>query len=411
MSNHACVVYQFNYNETRELADTTSLNAWDIPDSGYTYILNRNDWANYRGLVAFCLPDTLVPIDSQEFSFLSKDAKYHKDSSGKGNIDAGIPKYARIKARKFRNYLSYGLLAKIPESAGLKPGDDATEYLGLSWYNPEVASVGDGSQDFCVSGDMAVAPSGVYYKYDVENGKKWAKNVFIPGELCLVTVKLNGSSSRFVYKDGVMNVGSRETWKKEFTAAPNITFEELLENMRNRLVYKKSLGVDIKEELGTIEARAKEVFETKVINFKSSRNTWWTLLDHHPQIEKFCKENEGYCLYGEMYGYIGGYRYNVPPGQVRFAAFDILRPDGTWIDAPLFLESCLTYEIPTVPVVAQEGFDLDKFLAYADIQDNLLPGSTCTKEGVCIKPWKERYHEKLGRVHVKFISKEYSLKG
>ncbi len=399
---HAATVFQFNYADTKELTDTESLNIWEVPGTGLTYVLNRNDWQNYSGLVAFVVPDSLVPTDKDEFSFLSKDAKYHKDSSGKGNIDAGIPKYARIKARRIRGYISYGLLAKLPDDCGLVPGSDAFDFLALGWYEPDVAEV-SGGKGFGISGDCATAPAGVYYKYDVENYKKWAKDVFIPGEPCLVTIKLNGSNARIVFKDGQIHVGSRGQWKKEMSSAPTMTLEQLTEDMRKR--------IKTPEEEATLEQRAKEVFDIKVTHFKPQRNPWWSLLDHHPQIVEFCKNNEGYCLYGEMYGHVGKYPYNVPPGQVRFAGFDILSPNGRWLDANIFLEECDKYSIPTAPVVAKnDPFDYDRFIAYANAGDNLLPGSKCVQEGVCVRPMQERRHEKLGRVHLKIVSDAYLCK-
>ncbi len=398
---HAATVYEFDFSTTKELADTESLNLWEVPGQGLTYILNRNEWAGYKGLVAFVVPDSLVPTDKEEFSFLAKEAKYHKDSSGKGNIDAGIPKYYRIKARRIRGYLSYGLLSRLPPDCGLQAGDDAYDYLGLGWYEPDVAEVS--GKGFGLSGDIATAPAGTYYKYDVENYKKYGKQAFIEGEPCLVTVKLNGSNSKIVWKDGEIHVGSRTQWKKEFSSAPKLTLEQLTEDMRKRCKTP--------EDEATLEQRAKEVFDLKVTNFKEQKNPWWSLLDHHPQIKTFCQENEGLCIYGEMYGHVGkGFNYGVPQGQVRFAAFDILKTDGQWMDAIDFLDVCAKYGIPTAPVIARdEPFNYDTFLAYSE-GDNLIPGSKSIKEGCCIRPMRERYHQKLGRVHLKIVSDTYLCK-
>jgi RNA ligase (TIGR02306 family) len=163
---------------------------------------------------------------------------------------------------------------------------------------------------------------------------------------------------------------------------------------------------ELKTRIGD-EEKAKEVYERVVVNFKPTKNLWWVALDNTPQLRKFCEQNEGYAVYGEVYGQVQNLKYGTKPGEVRFAAFDIRKPDGTWMDAEQFLETCKKHGIPTAPVVSEsKPFDFDTLVEMAS-GNSLIPGANHIREGVVVRPIKERWNEKLGRVNLKIINPKY----
>lgn len=386
-SSKQAIVFNFNFADSKPLEGSDNLHMFTIPDSDYSYVLNKNDWNNFVGKVAWCPPDTLVNVSRPEFAFLAADAKYHKDSSGKGRVDKGIPQYCRIKARRIRGAISYGIL--VPYNGEAQIGDNVFEELDCGHYDPEIAQI-SGAKGFSLGGDSCSAPSGLYPDYDVENFKKYGRKLFIPGEMCIVTGKINGSNSRIVYKDGEFHIGSHHQWKKEFSTPPKLTLEDLIAKTGD-------------------EVRAREIYERAVVNFKPTKNAWWRMFEAYPKVMEYCKNNEGYAVYGEMYGHVKGYECGVPQGQLAFAAFDIKKPDGAWMDGDEFLGVCRQNEIPTVPVFDIAPFDFDSFLKYAEGEEDRIPGSTSLKEGVVVRPLKERHDPKYGRVCLKIINPLYLL--
>ncbi len=135
-------------------------------------------------------------------------------------------------------------------------------------------------------------------------------------------------------------------------------------------------------------------------------NSWWKALINTPSLQNFCRDNPGVAVYGEIYGEIQDMRYNVPNGEIRFAAFDILK-DGKWVD-PLPARE-LAKDIPWVPTVSESfPFNFDKVVEIAE-GDSLVPGDKPggISEGVVCKPIIERVDYKVGRVCLKFVSLRY----
>jgi ATP-dependent RNA circularization protein (DNA/RNA ligase family) len=77
-----------------------------------------------------------------------------------------------------------------------------------------------------------------------------------------------------------------------------------------------------------------------------------------PQIGEFCCAHPGYVLYGEAYGTVQSLRYGCSRGQVKFAAFDVFLPDGTFAPAARCRELCAWHGVPQVPLLGGVPFDL-----------------------------------------------------
>lgn len=376
-------VETFVLGEFTKHPNADSLSLIKIGDTDYSYVGKTVDWECRVGQgVAWIPPDSLVDTTRPEFAFLMADAKYDQDS--KPTVGG---QYARIKAKKLRGVVSYGLMVLYDGIIG----EDAAEALGVKHYEPPL----DGKGGAAMGGDVDSAPTGCFPKYDVDAFLKYGRHVFQEGEACFVTEKIHGANARYVYACksgeavGSMNCGSRTEWKKEFSAPPNITLEEL----------KARIGDDVK---------AQEVFDRAVNNYKPKKNLWWVALESAPQLRAYCEANPGYAVYGEVYGQVQkGYSYGVPPGEVRFAAFDILRPNGSWMGATEFLATCKAWSIPHVPVLQEAmPFDFEKLVELAT-GNTLMNGASHIREGVVVKPLLERWDKRLGRVNLKIVNPAY----
>lgn len=253
----------------------------------------------------------------------------------------------RVKAMKMRGIVSFGMLVPIDESQ-FKEGDDVTEYLGVEHYNPP--------EPIDTSGEASKAPEGLGHlgKYDLEAYKKY-KNVFVEGEEVWISEKLHGANSRFVFNNGKMYCGSHSEWKKEIDS-----------------------------------------------------NLWWRILKNNKSIRECCEFIEGMTLYGEAYGWVQSLRYGAKQGEIFFRAFDIQDKQGKFFDTDLFLEVCEKFKIPVVPTIYRGPLKFDEMLNYAEGK-TLIPGANHVREGCVIKPVKERWDARCGRVALKLVGAGYYL--
>jgi len=352
-----------------------SLSVIKIGDTDYTYVGRTEDWHDKVGkVVAWVPPDSCVDTKRPEFTFLG-------DKS-------------RVRARNIRGVNSYGVLVLAPE--GIKPGENAALLLGVTHYDPEThqAEVKTNSKNAkafaLIPGEVASPPKGVFPKYDIDAFLKYAKKCFKDGETVYVTEKIHGSSSRFTFKDNEMYCGSRNEWKKEYSTAPNISLEDLTTKMD-----------------GNAE-KAKEVYQRAVINFKPKKSMWWTLLASYPELRKYCEENPGYCVYGEIFGNVKNFRYGAADNQLLFRAFDILMPANPiprWMDADDFITTCNKYGMPRVPLLTKMPYNFEDLIKMAE--GNTTFPATHVREGVVVKPEKDRWSEFVGRVCFKIINPKY----
>ena len=187
-STHEVKVIRIEEIRRHGNADTLAV----VPVWGYTCCVRIGDF-QVGDLAAYIEPDTLVPVDRPEFSFLADKAKESYEGM------------ARIRAAKLRGVVSMGLLIKA--RPGWEEGDNVMEALGCKHYDPPVRGMSTG-------GDNAPAPSGLYYvKYDIENLRRYP-DIFQKGELVHVTEKIHGANARFCFTDGELHVSSHTSWKK-----------------------------------------------------------------------------------------------------------------------------------------------------------------------------------------------------
>jgi len=252
----------------------------------------------------------------------------------------------RVKPKRLRGIFSYGFLIPAPEDA--KIGEDYSERLGIEHYEPPIK--------LTTQTDNVSAPPGIFTKYDIDNLRKYNR-VFKEGELVFISEKINGMNMRVVYSSEKeqIYVGSRNLWKKE-----------------------------------------------------DERCAWWQAYKKYPQIKQFCKDHPNLVLYGEAYGNVGNMKYG--KDNIDFAAFDIRRQDMSWINAEEFYSICIRYYIPYAPIIAFNiPFSFEEIEEFAD-GPSLIEGANHYREGVVIRPQKERHDDTINRVILKMVGETYLLK-
>jgi RNA ligase (TIGR02306 family) len=192
MSTHEALVVKVGPILPHPDPETIRLGLTKVWD--YTVVVAKDQWQEGQ-LAVYIEPDTLVPLDRPEFSFLSK---------GDGRTQE------RIKARRLRGTWSEGLLIPAPE--GMVEGQDVWSELGLERYVPTLPKQKNPySSSAFISGPEHIP---TLSKYDLENFKK-NSNVLTEDEIVVVTEKIHGTNWRCVYdpKTDQFFVGSRSGWK------------------------------------------------------------------------------------------------------------------------------------------------------------------------------------------------------
>jgi RNA ligase (TIGR02306 family) len=311
-------------------ADTLSI----VHVFGYTVCVRTADWVN-RTVGAYVVPDSIIPVDRTQFKSF-EDPRY----PGEG---------VRIRAKRLRGVISYGMLTEAPEGANI--GDDVADQLGITHYDPPPAKI-----QGCTSGRIAqVEAPDLPHKppyYDIDAFQRYAGDVFVPGEMVFVTEKVHGANARYVCWNEQMYAGGRTQWVADIGRSP-----------------------------------------------------WWVALRAHPELEAFCRANPGTVVYGEVFGAVQTLHYGRGGGEANFVAFDLLL-DGTWVPARLSRNLLEFAGIPLVPLIAEMPYDFEALLALAD-GPSLVPGASHYREGVVIKPAEERWNRSTGRTQLKLVSATY----
>jgi RNA ligase (TIGR02306 family) len=184
-------------------------------------------------------------------------------------------------------------------------------------------------------------------KYDLESWFKYRR--LIPdGTEVSVTEKIHGASAKYTYQDGEFWVSSRNFYRKE-----------------------------------------------------SDDDMWWQILRSNQWLMHLCAFNEGVIFHGEVYGWVADLRYGHLQGMRSFRIFDAWK-DGQFIDRSRFL-----YIVPPdyqVPELWRGPHSIEKIEELIDGK-SVLGGNI--REGVVIKPVKEMYDNRVGRLCLKAVSPSY----
>lgn len=357
-----------------------------IPVYGYSYVGRTADWLGVKR-AAYIPPDSVVDTDRPEFAFLKEKPVLDADGKLVGHTTDETIKTFRVKAKKLRGVISFGLLIPVPDETPL--GDDWGERLGVSHYEPETSDEREAKQKLCLGGDNESAPAcnaGGYY--DIEAARRYAKDVFVPGEPVFVHEKLDGSNMRVVFWDGRLWVKSRNNWKRRQANYDHLTVEGLIEK-------------------GVPEDKAREIIERKKTE-PARVNGFWQVVENTPGLARLCECSPGTVVFGEIFGNVNCIKYGFAEGN-RFAAFDVFRGDR-FLDPLEAMHLAAEYGVPWAPLLNRGPlpFDFDKLCELAEGPTLCERAKTkVIREGIVVRPVRDRFERRLGRVVLKFVSGAY----
>ena len=270
-----------------------------------------------------------------------------------------LGRHRRIKARKIRGIFSMGLLLPMtalgnPFATGADTGHDVAVRLGITKYvEPE---------DIVMQTDAAPAPTTIHWPptYDMESYRKY-KHLLVPGEQVVVSEKIHGTNSRFVYHQGALHVGSHNGWKR-----------------------------------------------------MDERNLWWKVAKKY-DLENKLKDHRNMIVYAETYGQVQDLKYGAETNELRLAVFDIFDSDlGMWLDYVALPNSpvynlprfCHEVDLPRVPLLYWGPYSPE---VVEPLCDGLSAASTVPqmREGFVIRPAQERWNNETGRTVMKLVGENY----
>lgn len=266
----------------------------------------------------------------------------------------------RVRAVKLRGSLSYGFI--VPNDLNAPLGGDLAAKLGVTkWEPPPVREPG------VKTGGRLRKQNSNFAKYtDIENINNYP-NVFKDDELVIATEKIHGMS----FRAGWVRKDPRNLWDRiKAIFAP---YEFIVGSHNCQLDYNsKSVFVETAKKLG---------------------------------LKEKTKHLKGYVFYGELYGkgVQKGMEYDLNDVDIRF--FDIKYEDN-YLDYAMMKDTVALLGFDSVPLIDAAPFDLARVKALATGESTL---ASHKKEGVVIKPIKERYDHKCGRVILKVINPDYLL--
>lgn len=262
----------------------------------------------------------------------------------------GVSKYlsnGRVRCARLRGEPSFGVIA---EAFG-ELGENVAEKLGITKYQPPMKmSAGD-----------AESPHPMFDTYtDVENMRNFP-DVFVRGEHVVATEKIHGTNSRI----GI------------------VTHED-----GDRVRVAGSKGVQRRASQDSIYWHP------------------WRIPEVVSMMEALSDGKKQTILYGELYGRVQSLKYG-HPGGLDYRAFDA-KVDGRYLDPDVFEDTCALYGVKTCPVLYRGPFSLDVIRGLSD-GPSMVPGADNIREGVVVRPMRERTHPSIGRVVLKYVGDVYLL--
>jgi RNA ligase (TIGR02306 family) len=226
-------------------------------------------------------------------------------------------------------------------------GQNVQKELGVEKWEPELDRA-----EF-MNTENEVDPGFLPIYTDIEGLRKH-KRVFVTGEEVVLTEKVHGCNSRFLFRNNQLWVGSHKNIKK---------FDE-----RN-LWWKLAADCNLQEKLATI-----------------------------PNI----------AVYGEAFGQVQDLRYGVASG-VKLVCFDAMDTETRrYLDYDDFKDLMNKLQLEIAPELYRGPWSQD-LLALAEGKTT-IPGADHVREGFVARPIKERWDHKCGRVILKMIGEGYLLR-
>lgn len=298
---------------------------------------------------------------------------------------------SRVRSIKLRGALSQGMVVPLddellklyPELAKKKLGDDVADVLGISKYEPPQRSV---------PSNMQAKPTRkkhrLFREYtDIENFKHHP-NLFVGGEQVVITCKLHGSN----FRAGWLPTEVNSLWKKVLKFFGRLP--------RYEYVYG-SRRVQLQNQPNTTTWYQK--------HNKVKTNIYQTISEQYQLKQKI---PAGHVVYGEIIGHgiQKNYEYGHGPNEWSLYVFDVVGPDGKYLDHYALESFCNRVGLSMVPILYVGPYSKEILDGYAVGPSVLAPEAQPIREGCVIRPITEQLCY-MGRKLLKRINDEYLLKG
>ena len=265
----------------------------------------------------------------------------------------GVTQYlqkGRVKCARLRGEPSFGFLV-APDDPQVPVGANLASHYGVTKYEPPVRPT---------AGD-AEADDPMFPRYtDIENFRNFP-DALVPGETVVLTEKVHGTNCRVGIIDGERMAGSMGVRRK---APPP-------------------------EEL--------------------RRSTYWMPFSSNAVtslLEDFAARHRQVVLFGEVFGRgIQSFHYGFR-SELGFAAFDLL-VDGSYLDWPDLKEVLAKFAVPAVPVLFEGPLDVEVVKLHSAGKTTF--GDEHIREGLVIRPLRERTDPRFGRVVLKYLGDAWLL--
>lgn len=301
--------------------------------------------------------DTLSIADVDGYPVIVRTGEYAEgDKAVYVPVDAIVPAddprwaflggHVRIRAKRLRGIFSMGLLT--PADPSWEVGQDVRDALRIDKHDPEMKLASVPAEDD--DKDPGLMPV-----YDIEGLRKY-KSLFEPGEAVWISEKIHGQNARFVHDGERLHIGSRTKFKKVDSAA-----------------------------------------------------TWARVAERYELASKLAAY-PGIAIYGETYGNNADMPYGVkrPEGD-RLVLFDALdTKTRRWFDVDEFLAFAVSLGLPVVPTLYRGPWD-SALISLAEGKTT-MPDADHVREGIVVKPVRERFDKRVGRVFLKLAGEGYLLR-
>jgi RNA ligase (TIGR02306 family) len=300
------------------------------------------------------------------------------------------PEGNRVKAVRLRGVLSQGIC--YPAKDGWKEGDDVTDILGVTKYEPPIPA-GFGGAVYNATGRRLL-------RYDVENWKNFP-DTFKNDETIVITEKVHGTFAIF----GLMPKGlqpqdeSRLVVSSKGMAWKGLAFKmDAPENEKN-LYVRTAKALKLEERMDRV---------------------FWNLVGDEGNLPVF--------ICGEIFG-AGcqdlNYGANVGKNDtIGFRIFDIYVGEpgsGKFCNDPTLTSYCRDLDIPRVPVLYRGPYSKEVIEEYTSGKEAVSGKEAHMREGIVFRPIFEREDFTIspvsrstlccgGRVQLKNVSEEYLLR-
>ncbi|SDJ93738.1 RNA ligase (ATP) [Streptomyces indicus] len=274
----------------------------------------------------------------------------------------------RVKAIRLRGELSQGLvcrpraIAEVDLAQAAAEGTDFAEQLGITKWVPEVPTT--------MSGDVEPAPELLPW-VDIENLQRYP-GIFEPGEPVFLTEKLHGTACLLTYF----------------------------------------------AETGRVQVSSKGFGAKYLALQEDPRNLYWRAVRGHgvAAVAAWLAERLGarrVGLFGEVYG-AGvqdlSYGADGRRASLGYAVFDAsveVDRQVRWLD-PAELTELLEERLPLVPRLYEGPYDEELVFSYASGRETVSGRELHLREGVVVRPAKERRSDVVGgRAIAKAVSPAY----